>query len=103
MQTYDSPLKLHVFVCTNQKNKNSETNFNCCANLDAEDLRMSLKKWADSIPEFKNKIRINKSGCLGQCDDGIIIAIYPHNKWIKQVKKSDLSSIQAMLSDLMKT
>jgi NADH:ubiquinone oxidoreductase subunit E len=71
MRTTENPLDLHVFVCTNEK-KDKE----CCARRGSEELRANLKNWAKQNPDWRNRVRINASGCLDHCTDGIAIAIF---------------------------
>ena len=38
-------------------------------------------------------MRINKAGCLGRCDDGPVIVVYPDNVWYTYVDKDDIDEI----------
>jgi (2Fe-2S) ferredoxin len=69
----ENDLQVHVFVCTNQKSGKE-----CCA-----------------------RIRINASGCLDRCKEGIAIAIYPQNKWLINVKSSDLEEVQKVIAEIL--
>ena len=88
MDTEKNVLDVHVFVCTNEREKPKTG----CADLGAFDLVHALKK------EMKNrkldkKIRINKSGCLDQCERGPVIVIYPKAKWFFNVSEKDIPKI----------
>ena len=37
--------------------------------------------------------RVNKAGCLGRCDDGPVIVVYPDNVWYTYVDKEDIDEI----------
>ena len=74
MQESQSEIEVHVFVCTNQK----KPGMACCASRGAEDLRRELKDWAKGL--WGKRIRINASGCLDRCEEGVAVAIYPDGK-----------------------
>ena len=42
---------------------------------------------------LKAKIRINKAGCLGTCNQGISMVIYPEGIWYGKVTESDIPEI----------
>ena len=46
-------------------------------------------------------IRINTSGCLGQCEHGPALVVYPQGIWYGNVQPSDLNEIlnQSILDD----
>lgn len=88
--------KAHVFVCTHQK-KNGQ----CCALSGGEELRRELKEWTKQNPEWRKRIRINNSGCLDQCQNGIAIAIYPQNKWLLNLRPHNLEEVKKYITQLM--
>ena len=66
----------HVFICTNKRDLPNQKS---CRDLGLE-LRLFLKQ--EIIKRWLNKeIRINKSGCLGQCQKGPCLVIYPKGIW----------------------
>jgi predicted metal-binding protein len=99
MQKQDSDYKVHVFVCTNQKKPGQD----CCAPLGAEDLRRQLKDWTRTKPQWAGRIRINSSGCLDHCSEGIAITVYPQQKTFTGVRGSDLESLKSEIEKLMAT
>jgi len=94
-----SHLKVHAFICTSCQHKKPDGTYS-----DPEqtaDLRNRIKKWA--IEKFgKSQIRVNSSGCLGQCEHGISCAIYPQNKWLLGLSPQDDHKVQDVLEKLMK-
>ena len=96
MRKEPSPYVAHVFVCTNKKDGKP-----CCADKNAETLRRDLKEWAATHPEWKKRIRINASGCLDRCADGIAIAIYPQGEYLIDVSLRDKEELQAKILELM--
>ncbi len=80
----------HLFFCTNQ----SEEGKACCNQHGARRLHRYAK---DRVKEMglhqPGDFRINKSGCLGRCDQGPVIVIYPDNVWYTYVDQEDIDEI----------
>lgn len=87
MSHYDK----HVFFCVNQRAAGED----CCANFDAQKMRDYVKDKvkAEKLDAEGNRIRINSAGCLGRCDDGPVLVIYPEAVWYTYVDESDLDEI----------
>jgi len=92
---------LHVLICTNEK-----LNGGGCGPKGSKLIVDELKAWTKS-DAFRQKlglsrrIRVNQSGCLGRCDEGIICVAYPKGEWVVEAKPSDLPAIQEWISSLM--
>ncbi|NDF33583.1 MAG: (2Fe-2S) ferredoxin domain-containing protein [Euryarchaeota archaeon] len=69
--------RLHAFVCTNQRDPKKPRE--CCATKNALDVMTRLKRAAKSAG-IKD-VRINKSGCLDKCEQGISCVVYPDRIW----------------------
>lgn len=87
MSYYDK----HVFFCTNQRDPGE----GCCNDCGSARLRGYVK---DKVKELgisteQNHIRINSAGCLGRCDDGPVLVVYPGGTWYTYVDESDLDEI----------
>ncbi|MBU1425448.1 MAG: NAD(P)H-dependent oxidoreductase subunit E [Gammaproteobacteria bacterium] len=81
----------HVFFCENQRPAGEE----CCNNHKAKEARDYVKtrvKLLDISTE-QNFIRINSAGCLGRCDLGPVLVIYPEAVWYTYVDQADLDEI----------
>ena len=79
----------HVFTCINLR---TDTNRSSCGSnglLIREEIIKTLKKHTN----HKLKIRINKSGCLDQCEFGPAIVIYPQGFWYYNVTLIDINEI----------
>lgn len=83
---------VHVFVCTNDKK---------CGPCGGGELQKELKEWMKSKPEWKGRIRINKSGCLDRCDEPIAVAIYPQDEWFVEAKPKNADEIKQVITRLM--
>jgi (2Fe-2S) ferredoxin len=81
----------HVFFCTNQR-PNGEP---CCNDFDAARLRDVVKNKVKmlGLSTETNRIRINSAGCLGRCEEGPVVVIYPEEIWYTWVDESDLDEI----------
>jgi len=88
------PYKAHLFICTNRKNGKP-----CCAEKGAEDLRLKLKEWAKK--EFGPSVRINASGCLDRCGEGITAVLYPQNIWLTEIKSTDEEKLKSLLREAL--
>ena len=80
----------HIFLCTNQKIPGKA----CCANTGGELFFDYLKKKLGALEmQGPGKCRISKSGCLGRCDLGPAIVIYPEGTWYTYTSFSDIDEI----------
>lgn len=77
--------QVHCFICTKCEAKDQNGNF---VSGGALDLRKKLKDLCkDHFP--KEDVRINASGCLSLCGEGISAVIYPENLWFSSLKVGD--------------
>ncbi len=82
--------KKHIFFCCNQKAEGKK----CCATADAEEMldymRQQLKQQDQIGPD---KMRISKAGCLGRCEKGPCVVIYPQGDWYTYHDSDDIDRI----------
>jgi len=90
MRTNPSFYRYHVFFCRNRRD-NDEV---CCEASGAEAM------WAHAKQRIKDLglagpggIRINKSGCLGRCEEGPALVIYPGGVWYSYIDEDDIDEI----------
>lgn len=83
MSFYDK----HVFFCTNQR----EPGAGCCNDLGAQGMRDYTKDKVKALG--LPNIRINSAGCLGRCDLGPVLVVYPEETWYTYLDESDLDEI----------
>jgi predicted metal-binding protein len=86
-------LKAHVFVCTNTR-ANGEAS---CGAKGSETFRKELKEEAKKM--FGKSVRINASGCLGPCEQGIACVIYPQGEWKLNLTANDHDK-EKLLTDI---
>lgn len=82
--------RYHLFFCTNERNDGSA----CCAQFNARDARHYLKqRCKDAGIHKEGGVRINSAGCMGRCEQGPVIAVYPEGVWYTYVDQEDLDQI----------
>ncbi len=82
----------HVFVCINQREPESARP---SCNADGKSQLHSLLKQAVDAAGLKGSVRVNKAGCLDQCEHGPNIVIYPDAVWYGGVCAADVAEIVA--------
>ena len=82
---------VHIFVCTNQRSGSERLS---CGETHGLEMVAEFKKQLKDL-KVNLKTRANKSGCLGICDFGPTIAIYPEGTFYVGVKKDDVKEIIA--------
>jgi (2Fe-2S) ferredoxin len=80
---------VHIFVCTNQRTGSARLS---CGETHGLELVAEFKKQLKDL-KVNLKTRANKSGCLGICDFGPTVAIYPEGTFYVGVKKQDVKEI----------
>jgi len=79
----------HFFVCTNTRPPFAK--ISCGTNGSNETL--ALLKQEIENRELKSEVRACASSCLGPCEDGPMIVVYPEATWYKNVKPEDIPEI----------
>lgn len=80
----------HVFFCCNQRDEGEM----CCNNLGATEAQTYAKDRINQLKlKGKGNIRINKSGCMGRCEEGPVIVVYPEGVWYSYVDADDVEEI----------
>ena len=80
----------HLFVCTNQKAAGKT----CCANTGGDPYFDYLKERLLELQlHGPGKYRISKSGCLGRCNSGPCLVIYPEGIWYTYASRDDIDEI----------
>lgn len=89
--------KVHVFICTRERNDGSKS----CAEGNAIAIKDELKKAAIE-KNWRPQVRISESGCLGVCGVGPNIMIYPQKVWLTNVTLDDIPEIILEIESLLK-
>lgn len=80
----------HVFICTQCAyiQENGEYSDPALTVQFRKEVKQAVK---ERYPD--RKIRVNASGCLGQCEKGISCVIYPQNEWLTELRPGDKERI----------
>lgn len=89
--------ELQMFVCTRTKEDGA-----CCGAKGSMELRDNLKKWVKD-QGLNKRVKITASLCLGQCENGIAVCVYPQNEWYTNVHaEQDIEKLKALILDKTK-
>lgn len=80
----------HVFVCGNQRSPDHRRG--CCDPAGSDQLRNELKAIAKQRG-LAPDVRVNKAGCLEQCEHGPVMVVYPQGIWYGNVTIEDVPRI----------
>jgi (2Fe-2S) ferredoxin len=80
----------HVFVCTNVRPEGAPRP--SCTSDGKSELHTQLQQLAKAAG-LGATVRINKSGCLDQCEHGPTVVVYPEAIWYGNVKPEDAAEI----------
>jgi (2Fe-2S) ferredoxin len=96
MKQHETPYKCHVFVCVNSRGGERKS----CGDGDNPGLKAILK---DEIKNrgWKGLARVSDSGCLGLCESGPNIMIYPQGIWFAEVTLDDVPEILQTLEKIL--
>lgn len=80
----------HVFVCHNSRPADAPR---CSCTIDGKsDLHTRLQQLTKEAG-LAGRVRINKSGCLDQCEHGPMMVVYPEAVWYGNVSAEDAAAI----------
>ncbi len=82
------PFRFHLFVCTQQKPEGvpscaASGSFAVLGALDREIQARSLN----------HDVQLTTCGCMGLCDEGPVMVVYPAGVWYRRVQPSDVSEL----------
>ena len=97
MEKNVSPYLCHIFVCTNDRKGERKS----CADGNSTDIRKVLKEEVNRRG-WKGKVRVSKCGCLGLCQQGPNVILYPQKIWFSEVLESDVPAIISEIESIMK-
>ncbi len=80
----------HVFVCTNAREPGSARG---SCTLDGKGELLPAFQAAAKEAGLKGKVRVNKAGCMDQCEHGPMVVVYPEAVWYGRVTPADVNEI----------
>ena len=92
------PGAMHVFVCQHSR---PDGKASCGARWNSDEALGVLKELARDAG--LSHVRVVRAGCLGPCEKGPNLLVYPHKLWFHEVGMDDLPEIVRRLSELPPT
>jgi (2Fe-2S) ferredoxin len=80
----------HVFVCLNERDEGDARG--CCSACGGKEVHAWFKA-ASKARNWKGRIRVNKAGCLDQCEFGPTVVVYPEGVWYSLLREEDVLRI----------
>ena len=66
----------------------------CCNQYNATEIRDYAKAKIKKLGlAGENGVRMNTAGCLGRCESGPVIVVYPQETWYTYVDREDVDEI----------
>jgi NADH:ubiquinone oxidoreductase subunit E len=84
------PFRYHVFVCMQAKPEGVTS----CSASGSKRVLDVLNREVQS-QGLENEVQVTTCGCLGLCDEGPIVIIYPDGVWYRHVTPEDVPEISA--------
>lgn len=88
MQKQPVPYERLVLICTNQRPEGEAS----CGGRSSAPLAEALKD-AVNKAGLKGRVRVSKTGCLGQCNLGPNVMVFPEGTWFSHVGPEDVPAI----------
>lgn len=80
----------HVFFCTNQRTNGKAS----CGDHGASELRAYAKERTKSLGVAGvGRVRVNIAGCMGRCEEGPVMVVYPEGVWYTYEDRADIDEI----------
>lgn len=83
-------LARHIFICTSSRANGQQKGF--CHTKDGVDV---MGKFLEELEErgLSGEVMVSNTGCLGLCEKGPIVIVYPDNVWYGNVTPDDVETI----------
>lgn len=82
------PYRHHVFVCTQQKPEGVPS----CPSNGAQAVLDALGP-AIMTAGIDDDVQVTTCGCMGLCEEGPVLIVYPEGVWYRKVKTEDVPEI----------
>ncbi len=82
--------KHHIFFCNNVRQNSKK----CCSQNGAKELyRYAKDRCRESSMLGKGGIGVSESRCLGRCEHGPVVVVYPEDVWYQYIDEEDVDEI----------
>lgn len=88
MKQIDTGYRRLILVCVNERDEGEAA----CAQKNSPEIHRRIKETVKARGLSK-VIRVSRSRCLGQCQKGPTVAVYPENRWYGSVTPEDVETI----------
>lgn len=82
------PFRIHLFVCTQQKPEDIP----CCPANGARAVVDALDREIRGRG-LDNEVQVTTCGCMGLCEEGPVMVVYPAGVWYRRVRAADVPEI----------
>ena len=82
------PFRFHLFVCTQHKPEGIPS----CAASGSFAVRDALDREIQARG-LDNEVQLTTCGCMGLCDEGPVMVVYPAGVWYRRVQPADVAEI----------
>lgn len=82
--------KYHIFVCTSSRLSGQQKGF-CHSKSSTDIMGVFMEELEDR--GLSGDVMVTNTGCLGICEKGPIVIIYPDNVWYASVTVDDVEDI----------
>jgi (2Fe-2S) ferredoxin/ubiquinone/menaquinone biosynthesis C-methylase UbiE len=79
------PFRQHVLICTQEPPEGA----NSCRGSGSLQLLQAFERELSS-QGLDHEVQVTATGCLGVCDDGPIVIVYPQDVWYSKVRETDV-------------
>ncbi|KHK52817.1 2Fe-2S ferredoxin [Ralstonia sp. A12] len=79
----------HIFFCTNRREDGDACEQHGATKLCA----YAKRRFAEAAPHLAGHVRVNRAGCLAQCENGPAVVIYPEAVWYTYIDATDIDEI----------
>jgi (2Fe-2S) ferredoxin/ubiquinone/menaquinone biosynthesis C-methylase UbiE len=84
------PFRYHVFVCTQEKAEGVP----CCSAAGSARVLNALHTELGA-KGLSDEVQVSSCGCLGVCDSGPVMIVYPEGTWYTKLTPNDVSEVVA--------
>jgi (2Fe-2S) ferredoxin len=82
------PFRYHAFVCTQEKPDGAT----CCAGGGSTRIIEALHRGIGAAG-LSNDVQVSNCGCLGLCESGPVMIVYPEGTWYTKLTAPDVAEI----------
>lgn len=82
--------EIQILVCLNEREEGARKP--SCGHRNALAVYHQFKDQIRS-QGLRDRVMVNRTGCLKHCSQGTVVAIWPHNFWLRGVNEADVAEI----------